>query len=192
MRLKKPSRTILILAGLGFALSFMLAPSAWAYVSLQQVYYNAGPGGGYDKLLELDPQEEYGGDLHISSGVTVCIHGNGAKIIGLSFSAKSIQINGSKLDIDHCILVGRNDAEDGIYYDTNSYGRATNNTVTGFKNAGINTYYVQASSGMVIENNIITDCYYGYYGIEDYMPTYFAYNCVWGNRSLNHAYYCPG
>ena len=121
MRLKKPSRTILILAGLGFALRCMLAPRAWAYVSLQQVYDNAGPGGGYDKLLELDPQEEYGGDLNITGGVTVCIHGNGAKIIGLSSPSRSIRVYGSKLDIDHCILAGRGTAEDGIYYDSNSY-----------------------------------------------------------------------
>jgi hypothetical protein len=192
MRLKKPSRTILILAGLGFALSCMLAPSVWAYVSLQQVYDNAGSGGGYDKLLELDPQEEYGGDLYITSGVTVCIQGNGAKIIGLSSPTRAIRVYGSKLDIDHCILVGRNTGQDGIYYDSNSYGKAANNTITSFKNSGITTYYIQASSGMVIENNIITDCYYGYYGIEDYMPTYFAYNCVSGNHSLNRAYYCPG
>jgi len=192
MRLKRPKRTILILAGFTFFLGSMFASESWAYQSLQQVYDNAGPGGGYDKLLELDPVEEYAGDLNVPSGVTVCIHGNGAKIIGLSSPNRCIRVYGSKLDIDHCVLAGRNTADDGIYYDTNSHGRATNNTVVGFENAGIITNYIQVSSGMVIENNVITDCYYGYYGIENYMPTYFAYNCIWGNRSLNHAYYCPG
>jgi len=170
----------------------MFASKGWAYQSLQQVYDNAGPGGGYDKLLELDPAEEYGGDLSIPPGVTVCIRGNGAKIIGLSFSDQAIRVYGSGLDIDHCVFVGRETGVNGIYFDSNSYGQVTNNTIVDFNNAGIKIYYYNVSGGLTIENSIITGCYYGLYCEEDYHPTYVAYNDTWGNIGLNYAHYCPG
>jgi len=192
MRLKRPKRTILILAGFTFLLGSMFASKGWAYQSLQQVYDNAGPGGGYDKLLELDPAEEYAGDLSIPYGVTVCIQGNGAKIIGLSSPDRAIRVYGSGLDIDRCIFVGRETGANGIYFDSNSYGQVTNNTIVDFNNAGIKVYYYNVSRGLVIENNIITGCYYGFYGEEGYLPTYFAYNDIWGNSGINYAYYCPG
>jgi len=170
----------------------MLAPQGWAYQSLQQIYDAAEPGGGYDKLLELDPAEEYGGDLSIPAGVTVCIHGNGAKIIGLSSPSRAIQVYGSQLDIDHCVFVGRDTGAEGIFFNSSSWGEVTNNTIVDFRNSGIKVYYYNVSQGLVIENNIISGCYYGFYGEEGYLPTYFAYNDVWGNAGLNYAYYCPG
>jgi len=60
------------------AIGLLLGQVGFAEVSLQEVYNNAGPGGGYDKLLELDPQEIYIGDLWITGPYhEVSIRGNG-------------------------------------------------------------------------------------------------------------------
>jgi hypothetical protein len=191
MRLRKLSRTTVILTGLAILLGSMLASQGWAYQSLQEVYNNAGPGGGYDKLLELDPAVEYGGDLSIPSGVTVCIHGKGAKIFGLSSPNRAIQVYGSGLDIDHCVFVGDDVGNDALYFDTTSYGEVINNTIVDFRNAGIKVYYYNVSQGLRVENNIVIGCAYGVYAEENYEPTYIAYN-DFRNNGYNYAHYCPG
>jgi hypothetical protein len=169
-------------------LIFIAAVPAIAYQSLNEVYANASGNGQYDKYLDLDPAVEYLGDLNVTGGVNVCINGNGAIIHGQS-NCPSLCISGSNLHIEDCVMIGGMGA---IYIAGDGSITAINNTITGCFESGIRTYYLGNNFLSELWNNIITDCYYGVFVIENERPYYIGYNTVYGITSFRYAEFCPG
>ena len=101
-----------------FLLIFLILFSSSALflnaATLQDVYDEATPGMGYQKLLELHRDSIYLGGILISNE-TVGIKGNGAII---DLQGGSISVTGlSTLDIDACIIINGNhgiDAQDAV------------------------------------------------------------------------------
>lgn len=169
------------------AIGLLLGQVGFAEVSLQEVYNNAGPGGGYDKLLELDPQEVYIGDLWITGPYhEVSIRGNGALVVP-NGNAYAILVYESLLDVE-CLVIEANII--GLFYSNNSCGTIKNNTITGAADYGIRSTDIYMPSGLEIYNNIIVNSRYGIYANEDYLPGYIVYNDLWNNSEGDYVMYC--
>ena len=164
-----------------------LGVPALAYQSLYEVYQDAGGYGNYDKWIDLDPTVEYLGNLNIN-GVAVYINGHGAIIHG-RVSTGAICVTNATLDIENCIFV---EGGAGIYLGNGSAGEIHNNVMTGMTDSGIRSYYIGANNNVNIWDNIITDCNYGFFGIEGELPQYIAYNTVFNATTYRYAEYCPG
>jgi len=169
-------------------LLIILASPVLAYESLQALYEQTEPQGEYDRYIELDPQIEYLGDLHIAVAENVRLVGNGAIIHGRPYNI-SIGVFFGALDVSNCVVIG---GGYGIYYSTNASGSAFNNTVTGCSEYGISTIYHNDQIGVEIWNNIVTDCFYGFYCIEDHYPACLDYNTIYNTTSFRYAEMCPG
>lgn len=165
------------------AVAFLAAP-ALAYQSLQELFEQAEPYGGYDRYIELDPSEQYIGDLWIDTDVSVRLIGNGALVHGGVFA---ISVMYGRLNISGCVIVG---GYEGLFYSTNSSGEIYNNTITSCQNYGISVIYPDDNEGVQIWDNIITDCYYGIFCIEDHHPDYIGYNTIWNTVSFRYAEQC--
>lgn len=170
--------------------SLVVLPAALADVSLQEVYNAAGPGQGYDKLLELDPEETYTGDLLICDWSTVCIHGNGALVVtpDPEFGI-AMRVLWSQLDIDHTVIVC---GYSGIEYGLEAYGTVKNNTIVGAREMGVRTGLVPSGQPMEFINNIIAHNKYGVYVLEAALPTYVGYNDLWNNWGGHYVKFCQG
>lgn len=179
-----------------WALPFVLAvclvvvPLASADQSLQEVYYAAGPGEGYDKLLDLDPQETYIGDLLICDWNSVCIHGNGALVVTPDPEWRiAIRVLWSQLDVDHLVIEC---GYGGIEYGLDAYGVVKNNTIVGASENGVRTGLVPSGQSMEFINNIIAHNKYGVYVLEVCLPTNVCYNDLWDNYSGHYVKFCEG
>ncbi|MCD6162978.1 MAG: right-handed parallel beta-helix repeat-containing protein [candidate division Zixibacteria bacterium] len=161
---------------------------AIAYQSLWEVYDEAGGSGEYDKWLDLDPSIEYLGNLNITTGLNVYINGHGALIHG-RINTGAICVSGSHLDIENCVII---DGHAGLYIGSGSSAIIKNNTITGMTDSGIRTFYIGIGANTQIYDNIITDCYYGYFGIENEIPGYIGFNTVYNTISYRYAEFCPG
>ena len=170
-----------------FILVFFLHLNVSAYQSLQEVYDQAQPDGEYSKYIELDPDIEYVGDLQIFNGQNVYINGHGAIIYGES-SDLVIGVYSSNLDIENCVIVG---GYGGIYISNLSSGNIYSNTIIGCEEAGIRTYYIDRNVDTEIWDNIITDCDYGVFGVEDELPDYVAFNDIYNISEMPYAQFCP-
>jgi len=162
---------------------------AFAYQSLQQIFLEADGQNGYDKYIELDPDIEYLGDLRIGGGLNIYLDGNGAYIYAQSSSTLQIGVNGSKLDIQNCVLIG---GLSGIYSVNEGSGTFKNNTIVGCTDAGIRVLYPNSVIGNYIYDNIITDCTDGLYCVEGEHPQYIGYNIVYDVARYRYAEFCPG
>jgi hypothetical protein len=158
-------------------------------VNLQQVYDQAGPGEGYDKLLVLDPNKSYTGGCGMAIGKKSCIRGNGA-YVDLDGGSIVIGSSGTEAVIEGCCFYNA-----GYYGAINiqNQGNGIINGNTICKSNGIAGIRVWEYSTANIKNNII----YGgaTYGIakHDYTGmTYIAYNDVHNNSQGNYMYFCPG
>ena len=169
-------------------MTIFLITNVSAYRSLQEIYDDAVGNGDYDKYIELDPAEEYDGDLSIFDGMNVFIDGNGAIIHGQEYYA-SISVYSSNLDIQNCVLVG---GFAGIYISNLSSGTIVSNTIDGCVSAAIKTYYIDHDAGTYIWDNIITNCDFGIFIIEEEHPEYIAFNNIYNIEEFPYAEYCPG
>jgi len=169
-------------------LGLLFAQTGFAAVSLQEVYENATPGEGYDKLMVLDGQQTYIGDLWISGYLTVCVHGNGALVVSEG-NAHAIAAFGALVDIDHLVIEAN---MVGILYGSSSSGTAANNTIVGATDHGIRSYDINLGNGLEIYSNIIVNNGYGIYCKEGYLPEYIAYNDLWNNPQGNYIVLCEG
>ena len=161
---------------------------ALAYQSLQEAYDNAGRDGLYDKYIELDPEIEYVGDLSISDSVKVRIDGNGA-VIFVPDGQVGVNIHFADVDISHCVIVGGYCA---IYFAGGSSGEIFYNTVTKSSYYGIAVVYPALERGVEVWDNIVTECFFGFYCVEDNHPRYLGYNTVYDTESFRYAELCPG
>ena len=159
-----------------------------AYQSLQEIYLAADGRDGYDKYIELDPDIEYLGDLRILAGLNVYLDGNGAIVHAQNSNLIHIGVNGSNLDIQNCVLIG---GLGGIYFINGSSGTIMNNTVTGCSDAGVKVITPAYSPGTYVYDNIITDCFYGFYCNEGERPHYLGFNTVYNAGRYRYAQFCP-
>jgi len=165
----------------------LVASQAYGYQSLREVYDSTEPGEGYLKYIVLDPEVEYAGDLITSYRDTVRIIGNGAIIHAISSNA--ISANRTLLDISGCVFV---DGISAITYQSGSCGKIFNNTIVGFDDIGIKIDHPNLGTNVEIYNNIIIDCQYGIWAIEEYLPEYIAYNVNDDISGFEYALLCPG
>jgi parallel beta-helix repeat protein len=160
----------------------LVAPSVWA-LKFQDVYDQAGPGEGYDKLVVLDPNETYTGRCDVLEGKKSCIRGNGA-VIDLDFGQVVASGAGTELMITGCCLVNGNAA---IAIQNGAAGIVDGNTVCK-SSKGIQAWL---SASCTVKNNI----FYGNdYGVAREQNTSVAilYNDVYNNAMGNYVYWCPG
>ena len=81
----------------------ILIPFIINATTLEQMYQNAGPGLGYERLILLEKDSVYTGGITIDS-VSVGIKGNGAII---DLAGDSISVNGNVVfDMDACVIKG--------------------------------------------------------------------------------------
>jgi hypothetical protein len=174
-----------------FAAAFLLLGSlpGLADQSLQELYNQADGQGIYDRYIELNPDLEYIGDLRIMSGHSVCVMGNGAKIFGQGNNLIQVGVFGSRLDIQNCVMIG---GLGGVYFSTGASGTIKNNTITCCAEAGIRTYTIGSANNVDVYDNIITDCYYGFFCNETEHPSYLGYNTIFNTISHRYAEFCPG
>ena len=86
-------------------LLILISSLSFASTSLQQIYLNAGPGLGYDRLLTLEPDSTYTGGFS-ALNEKIGIKGYGAII---DLTGDSIFVYGeSQLDIDGCVVINGN------------------------------------------------------------------------------------
>jgi parallel beta-helix repeat protein len=160
----------------------LVATSAWAK-NLQDVYDQAGPGEGYDKLVVLDPFESYTGRCDLLEGKRSCIRGNGA-LIDLKFGQVVASGSGTELYLTGCCLIEGNAA---VSVQSGAEGTIDGNTIC--KNVmGIKAWQ---SKSCTVKNNII---YGNDYGIarDEYTSTSVSYNDADNNAKGNYVYWCPG
>lgn len=165
-----------------------------AEISLQSEYDACGPGGGYDKLLELNPSNTYIGSLNVQDNVKSCIHGYGALINLMSSGGARGNINASGtttvLDVDHCVIRGGNEA---LNYTTTSSGRIMNCTFYDCYRS-IRAWNVGNYDGVFAYNNIISYPINGY-GVVRYQGaiTTLLYNDVWSTTPVGkYMEWCSG
>ncbi len=181
MNRRKSPCTALTL-GLFIAVCLAFGANTGNAVTLQSMYYQAGPGDGYDKLVILERREMYVGPLTIPSGVSCCIRGNDA-ICSVGNSDICIQ-SGATLDIFDTVICN---AHYALNYMENSSGLVSGNTIYGNYN-GVTAIL----ANVTIENNIIANnSHYGIAADETMLPT-INYNDVWNNSGGNYMGYCSG
>ena len=124
--------------------------------SLDEMYNNANPGEGYDKLIILEKDSVYSGGF-IQDVQSVCIHGNGATVI-LSNSPILIIGSNKRLDIDHVIFISEAIGINFLDFKNDSYGNIINNTFYGKVDSINYLYCIQfeecTTNNSLIENNI--------------------------------------
>ncbi len=162
-------------------LGLLLSISAGA-VHLQDVYNQAGPGEGYDKLLQLHPDEVYTGFMAVDSQTSCALHGNGALILLDEMGTIAVP-NQAALDIDGCVITG---GAYGLYYDWSASSTVENCTIVE------NTTGIRAWGGTIIIKNCIiaNNVQHGIACLEGSEPI-ILYNNVWNNVQLNYAAFCP-
>lgn len=160
----------------------LLSPLAWAK-TLQDVYDQAGPGEGYDKLVILDPNESYTGRCDVLEGKKSCIRGNGA-LIDLQFGQVVASGAGTELMITGCCLVNGNAA---IAIQNGAAGIVDGNTVC----KSVKGIQAWQSLSCTVKNNII---YGNDYGVAREQNTSITvlYDDVDNNPKGNYVYWCPG
>ncbi|UCE27645.1 MAG: right-handed parallel beta-helix repeat-containing protein [Candidatus Coatesbacteria bacterium] len=174
-----------VLLTLTFVVVISTAPAS--AIDIQEAYDACGSANGYDKYLELDPDETYTGWLIVDSGKDSCIAGNGATI--QIDSGKTIRAlnSGTKLDIDHT----------AIYCDGTGWGISYLSGANGTINFCTIDYfmygvYAWGPSNVTLKNSIVTNN--TEYGVakEEYTPMYISYVDAWGNAHGNYYEYCSG
>ncbi len=168
-------------------LVLLIGRSAMALQSLQLVYDQAGPEGRYDKHIVLNPAEQYIGDLTIAPGHNVYIEGAGSLIFGQN-GVNAITVSGSNLDIHHCVIAG---GLNGIEIEVGGSATINNNTIYGVTACGIKTGELDTIAWTTIWDNIVTECRYGIYILDEHIPHYIAFNTVHDIDSIRYAAFCP-
>lgn len=116
-----------------FLIWFLNLISILNATTLQELYDNAMPGEGYQKLIILEKDSIYTGGL-IQNVESLCIHGNGA-IIDLIGSSITVDGEDNILDINYCVIKSSSDTPNVfIEYKNNSSGKIINNTFWGLYN----------------------------------------------------------
>ncbi|UCF77996.1 MAG: hypothetical protein JSW03_07730 [Candidatus Eiseniibacteriota bacterium] len=159
--------------------------------TLQSAFDAAGPGEGYDMLLELQGDEVLTGGITIPVGTRACIKGNGA-ILDLQTSSIQIQGRGTVLDIDHCVIMNGGDPDYGILQGALNFvggeGNVINNTIY-MNTVGVRVYSTPPGLVVVKNNIIVLNTRAGLLCQQYYEPMVLYNNC-WGNYIDNYLVDC--
>jgi hypothetical protein len=175
-----------------FTAALLLLPVTVGHaVTLQSVYDAAGPREGYTKYLELDAGTNYTGGLTIPAGDIVCIKGNGATL-DLQTATIQIQVKGTKLDMDHCVVKNGGLASavytQGALNFVGSSGNVVNNTFYG-NTIGIRVYATGPGAVTVMSNIIAWSSVTGLLCQIGNEPNV-SYNDSWANGTYNYLRDC--
>jgi nitrous oxidase accessory protein NosD len=169
-----------------------LFPLVTQAVTLQSVYLSAPSQAGYDRYLELESGMTYTGGIDVSSGMTVCIKGNGATI-DLQGSMIQVADYTTRLDIDHCVLVHGGNPDYGTGQAALNFvassGNVSNNTIYG-NTLGIRVYLSPLNAVRIKNNIVVKNLFAGVLCALASEPEV-TYNDCWGNSGYgNYAIDC--
>jgi len=186
------SRLSTLVAAALAAVLVLLFPAVTHCVTLQSVYLSAPSQAGYDRYLELESGMTYTGGIDVSSGMTVCIKGNGATI-DLQGSMIQVVDYTARLDIDHCVLVHGGNPDYGpgqaALNFVASSGNVINNTIYG-NTVGIRVYLSPLNAVRIKNNIIVKNLLAGVLCALASEPEV-TYNDCWGNLGFgNYAIDC--
>jgi len=167
-----------------FMLVIILFRGGFAAVHLSDVYQQAEPGAGYDKLLVLEQDSVYTGGLSISN-IRVAIRGNGALI---NLQNGSIIISGeAQLDLDGCVIINGSYA---ISVNENDNVSSFINQCT-FYNNNIAIRFMTKTGNIEIVNTILmNNSAYGF-ACSHETSRMLHYIDAYGNEE-NYVEWCPG
>ena len=165
-----------------FLLSF-----TWA-ISLQEAYDNAESGLGYNKYIQLEPNQIYTGSIGIYEG-SVLIDGNGA-IIDLQNEngiwIYSDDYSTANLDMRYCSIIN------GAYHGVSYSGNATGNIINcNFINNDYGIKVFDTCSLNITNCNFIDNNSLGFGMIGELTTIDLSYSNFWNNAE-NIQENCPG
>jgi parallel beta-helix repeat protein len=167
---------------------FSLAVPAAFGKSLQQAYDEAGSGGGYDKLLVLDPNEVYTGRCEVLAGKKSCIRGNGA-LCDLKDNQIYAGQSQTELYLTGCCIINgySNSGAVAVYYGANAI--IDGNTIC---KSGMGIMVWRDSTATVKNNIIWGNTKYGIAKHEYTSGPTILYDDVSNNPGGNYMYQCVG
>lgn len=137
--------------------------------TLRGAYDAAGPGDGYDKLIELEPGVTYTGGLLIGPlllpetgiftgerGLNVCIRGNGA-VLDLRSSQICISYCDNRLDIENCVIIGGNVRFRGTHWDGSGQPVGSVRYVTFYRPHDYAVRLQGSGGGVAVYRNLMVD-----------------------------------
>ena len=167
---KTKRRGFVRMAMIGALMCLLLAacPSASA-TTLKEMYDRAGPGGGYDKYLELETGVTYTGGLWIGGtfnritsqyehgGADVRIEGNGA-VLDLQGQEICIGYCTNRLDIDDCVIIN-GDVRYCGHWDSQTYlvPEGSVRYVTFYRPHDYGVRLFGSGAGVLVERCIVVD-----------------------------------
>jgi len=150
------------------ALLALLASTAPA-TTLRGAFDAAGPGEGYDKLVELEPGVVYTGGLLVGPlllpetgifagerGLDVKIRGNGA-VLDLRGSQVCISYCNNRLDIENCVILGGNVRFRGTTWDGGGQPRGSVRHCTFWRPHDYCVRLQGTGGGVEVYRNIMVD-----------------------------------
>jgi hypothetical protein len=163
-------------------ISMAIAGSVFA-IPLQQVYDEALPGAGYDKMIVLDPAESYTGGLQFDN-LDVCILSYGA-VVDLQ-GDRIIVDPGAMLDV--CGVVLTNSDSAALKYNTLAQGWVDRCT---FYN-NYEALFFWNNADLTITSNILS--YSSHWGVRTHEDAdrWMGYNDAWQNTAGNYYEWCSG
>ncbi len=183
-----------VMVALAVAALPAIAPAcgmARASIPLQKAFDNAGPGGGYDKVVVLEPGQVYTGGLFIGPvlslisvgmegppGMDVLIQGNGA-ILDLEGGQICISYCNNRLDIEDCVILNGNIRFRGLrtaFHDVVPFGSVRH--VTFYRPYDYGIRLQGSGAGILLERNLVVDAvdtgydfHWGHGAPHEWLPT---------------------
>jgi len=155
---------------------------SFAATTLQQVYQNAVPGLGYDRLMILHPDSMYTGGISVLNE-KVGIKGYGAII---DLNGDSIFVDGeSQMDIDGCVIINGNS---GLAAHGSANALITHCT---FYGNVIGIHFMSAGCAEVMNTIIAYSTLYGY-ACDETSVCVLHYLDSYQNTQGNYMEWCSG
>ncbi|UCF64458.1 MAG: right-handed parallel beta-helix repeat-containing protein [bacterium] len=150
--------------------------------TLQEMYNQAIPGLGYDRLIELERDSIYTGGLIISDE-SVGIRGQGALI---DLQGSSISVNGeSSIDIDGCIILN---GYNGLYAQDDVTARISRCT---FYQNDIGIHFMSEYGYIEVVNTILTNNFSYGFACDERSMRVLHYIDAYQNLLGDYMEWCP-
>lgn len=160
----------------------ILTSLSFGSISLQQIYSDALPGLGYDRLLVLHPDSVYTGGISVINE-KIGIKGYGAII---DLGGDSIYVNGeSQIDIDGCVIIN---GGSGVAAYGHVNGLITHCTLYGNQ---IGIHFMSTGCMEVMNTIISNNSRYGY-ACDETSICLLHYIDSYQNIQGNFMEWCPG
>lgn len=163
-------------------LLLLIVSLSFASTTLQQIYLNASPGLGYDRLMILHPDSIYTGGISVLNE-KIGIKGYGAIV---ELNGDSIFVDGeSQIDIDGCVIINGNS---GLA----AHG-STNSLITHctFYGNVIGIHFMSAGAIEVVNTIIANNSRFGY-ACDETSVCVLHYLDSYQNTQGNYMEWCSG